>query len=161
MIFHLFFPVLYKVAIKMSIKNPRYHLLTVFLLLPMSITAQCPWSRDAQFVELQSSCVCNSSQNQGFNAISVQCQRVNFPMLMQALRSYTTDTILENLYVSNTTIGSLNDFLFKNLKIISLHMTNCNVITVSENAFRGLENTLQSLSLASNGLRSIPVVPLR
>jgi len=40
-------------------------------------------------------------------------------------------------------------------------MNNCNVIAVSDNAFRGLENTLQSLSLASNGLRSIPVVALR
>ena len=40
-------------------------------------------------------------------------------------------------------------------------MNNCNVISVSDNAFRGLENTLQSLSLASNGLRSVPVVALR
>ena len=40
-------------------------------------------------------------------------------------------------------------------------MNNCNIISVSENAFRGLENTLQSLSLASNGLRSVPVVALR
>ena len=40
-------------------------------------------------------------------------------------------------------------------------MNNCNVIAVSDNAFRGLENTLQSLSLASNGLRSVPVVALR
>ena len=36
---------------------------------------------------VQSSCVCNTSQNQGFNAISVQCQAVNYPMLMSALRS--------------------------------------------------------------------------
>ena len=32
---------------------------------------------------------------------------------------------------------------------------------MSENAFRGLENTLQSLNLASNSLRSVPVSPLR
>ena len=82
-------------------------------------------------------------------------------MVLLDIRSYTSDTILENLYISNTTIGSLTDFLFKNLKIISLHMNNCNVIAVSDNAFRGLENTLQSLSLASNGLRSVPVVALR
>lgn len=112
-------------------------------------------------MELQSSCVCNSSDNEGFNAISIQCQVVNFPMLMSALRAYTTDVILENLYISNTTIGSLPDFLFKNLKIISLHLNNCNIIAVAENAFRGLENTLQSLDLASNGLRSVPVGPLR
>ena len=67
--------------------------------------AQCPWGRDPQLVELQSSCVCNTSGKEGFNAISVQCQAVNFPMLMSALRTYTSDTILENLYISNTTIG--------------------------------------------------------
>lgn len=135
----------------------------LFLLsvLPALAVTQCPWSRDAQVVELQSSCVCNSSDNEGFNAISVQCQSVNFPMLMSALRAYTSDVILENLYISNTTIGSLTDFLFKNLKIISLHMNNCNIISVSDDAFRGLENTLQSLNLASNGLRSVPVGPLR
>ena len=70
--------------------------------------AQCPWSRDPQLVELQSSCVCNTSGKEGFNAISVQCQAVNFPMLMSALRSYTSDIILENLYISNTTIGNTN-----------------------------------------------------
>lgn len=137
--------------------------LTLLLWGPVCLVlGQCPWSRDSQLIELQSSCICNTSQNEGFNAISVQCQAVNnFPMLMSALRSYTSDTILENLYISNTTIGSLTDFLFKNLKIISLHMNNCNIITVSDESFRGLENTLQSLSLASNGLRSVPVGALR
>ena len=67
---------------------------------------QCPWSRDPQVVELQSSCICNSSGKEGFNALSVQCQAVNFPMLMSALRTYTSDIILENLYISNTTIGN-------------------------------------------------------
>ncbi len=60
-----------------------------------------------------------------------------------------------------STIGSLNDFMFKNLKIISLHVTSSSIISVSANAFRGLENTLQSLNLASNSLRSVPVLPLR
>ena len=32
---------------------------------------------------------------------------------------------------------------------------------MKDNAFRGLENTLQSLNLATNSLRSVPVVPLR
>jgi len=129
-----------------------------FFISPYLVLGQCPWSRD---VQLQSSCVCNASQNEGFNAISIQCQAVNFPKLMLALRTYTSDTIIENLYVSNTTVASLTDFVFKNLKIISLHLTACDIISVSENAFRGLENTLQSLNLASNSLRSVPVSPLR
>ena len=96
-------------------------LILVCLLGPSQfVWGQCPWSRD---VQLQSSCVCNASQNEGFNAISIQCQAVNFPKLMLALRTYTTDTIIENLYVSNTTVASLTDFVFKNLKIISLHFT--------------------------------------
>ena len=72
---------------------------------------QCPWSRDPQVVELQSSCICNSSGKEGFNALSVQCQAVNFPMLMSALRTYTSDIILENLYISNTTIGNMKYFI--------------------------------------------------
>jgi Leucine-rich repeat (LRR) protein len=135
--------------------------LTMLLMTSSKAYGQCPWSRDGQLVNLQSACVCNSSENKGFNALSIQCQAANFPMLMSALRSYTSDTILENLYISNTTIGSLTDFLFKNLKIINLHLNSCNIITISENAFRGLENTLQNLNLASNDLRSIPVLPLR
>ena len=74
---------------------------------------QCPWSRDPQVVELQSSCICNSSGKEGFNALSVQCQAVNFPMLMSALRTYTSDIILENLYISNTTIGNIKYFILR------------------------------------------------
>ena len=44
---------------------------------------------------------------------------------------------------------------------ISLLFTACDIISVKDNAFRGLENTLQSLNLATNSLRSVPVVPLR
>ena len=94
---------------------------------------QCPWSRDPQVVELQSSCVCNSSGKEGFNALSVQCQAVNFPMLMSALRTYTSDIILENLYISNTTIG--------NTKTLSqcLKMTK-KCLIFSSNGIIGLKN---------------------
>ena len=83
--------------------KPVLVVLTLATIAPALIRGQCPWSRDSQLVELQSSCVCNTNSGQDslINALSVQCQSVNFPMLMSALRSYAADTILENLYISN------------------------------------------------------------
>lgn len=69
--------------------------------------------------------------------------------------------MIELLYVNNSTVESLTDFVFKNLKIINLQISNAGMIEVSSNAFRGLEDTLQNLNLAGNQLRYVPVEPLR
>lgn len=122
------------------------------------VTTQCPWGRDPRFLELQASCVCSANQEQ---ALSVQCQFVDFTVLVNALQGYSQGTVIELLYVNNSTIGQLGDFVFKNLKIINLQLSAANIIDISSNAFRGLENTLQNLNLASNELRSVPVQPLR
>lgn len=123
---------------------------------------QCPWGRDPLALTLQSTCLCSVNPENG--ALSVQCQLTNFQILMRALQTYASgDTVIENLYVNNTAIdaGTLTDFMFKNLKIINLQISNAGLINVSPNSFRGLENTLQNLNLANNALRSIPVQGLR
>ena len=129
--------------------------------------AQCPWSRDPVSVSLQSTCLCSANPKSG-GALSVQCQATNFQLLMQALQTYAAgaNTVIENLYVNNSRLvstnsfadsstdsnsgggssrqkGKLTDFMSKNLKIINLQITHAGLTTVSENAFRGLENTLQ------------------
>jgi Leucine-rich repeat (LRR) protein len=86
---------------------------------------------------------------------------VDFTVLVNALQGYSQGQVIELLYVNNSTIGQLGDFVFKNLKIINLQLSAANIIDISSNAFRGLENTLQNLNLASNELRSVPVQPLR
>ena len=40
-------------------------------------------------------------------------------------------------FVNDSYVGSLTDFVFKNLKIISLQISGAQMIEVSENAFRG------------------------
>ena len=81
------------------------------------IRAQCPWSQDSASADLQSSCVCNI--NPKSQALSVHCQAVDFPQLTQALRTFAgPNSVIENLYVNESFIGSLQDFAFKNLKII-------------------------------------------
>ena len=121
--------------------------------------AQCPWGRDPLAVSLQATCLCSTNPESG-GALSVQCQATNFEVLMRALQTYTSDanTVIENLYVNNSRVvlgndfeessgseskGRLTDFMFKNLKIINLQITFGDLVIVSTNAFRGLENTLQ------------------
>jgi hypothetical protein len=45
--------------------------------------------------------------------------------------------VVENLYVNDSFVGTLSDFVFKNLKIISLQISGAQMIEVAENAFRG------------------------
>ena len=100
------------------------------------ISGQCPWSQDSAASDLQSACLCNL--NSKTQALSVQCQSVDFPLLTQALRTYAgSNTVIENLFVNDSFVGSLTDFVFKNLKIISLQINGAQMIEVAENAFRG------------------------
>ena len=55
----------------------------------LSAVAQCPWGRDPQLVELQSSCLCAINLNQ---QLSIQCNLVNFTHLTTALTSYARYT---------------------------------------------------------------------
>jgi hypothetical protein len=101
-----------------------------------TILGQCPWAHDTAAADLQASCLCNI--NAKTQSLSVQCQSVDFPLLSQALRTYAgSNTVIENLFINDSNIGSLTDFVFKNLKIISLQISGAQMIEVAENAFRG------------------------
>ena len=139
----------------------------VFLLGFISIiseaSGQCPWDRDPRFAEkLSSTCLCKTGPPER-QTLSIQCQRVDFPHLIGAMQEHAQDVVISALLVHNSTsVGpTLSDFLFKNLKIISLQISHCGVREISDNAFRGLENTLQNLNLEGNELRHIPVDSLR
>ena len=120
--------------------------------------SQCPWSRDSGFRALQPSCLCQLSKEQ---TLSIQCQKVEFPILSRALQSYGQGIIIEVLMVNNSSVVALHDFVFKNLKIINLQISNAGLTGIASNAFRGLENTLQNLDLSKNRLRTVPVDALR
>ena len=122
---------------EMAVK--RLEFITVLTLLCQlhKTFAQCPWTHDSAASDLQSGCLCNV--NSKTQSLSVQCQSIDFPLLTQALRTYAgSNTVIENLFVNDSFIGSLSDFVFKNLKIISLQISGAQMIEVSENAFRGL-----------------------
>ncbi len=121
--------------------------------------SECPWSRDGRYQqELSGACVCSLNAQQ---SLSVHCQGAQFPALMSALQSHAQGVVIELLYVNDSAVERLTDFVFKNLKVISLQISNAGMIDVSGNAFRGLEDTLQNLNLAGNALRFVPVEPLR
>ena len=73
------------------------------------------------------------------------------------MQSHAQGVVVELLYVNNSTVERLTDFVFKNLKIINLQISNAGLLDVAPNAFRGLEDTLQNLNLAGNQLRYICV----
>ena len=135
-------------------------LLLLTFLVPSSSSSStlCPWSRDPRFLGLQASCICSLNKAE---ALSVQCQFANFTQLVGALQGYAQNTVIELLYINNSSVPSLGDFVFKNLKVINLQISNGGMIDISDHAFRGMEDTLQNLNLAGNSLRSIPVNPLR
>ena len=51
--------------------------------------------------------------------------------------------------------------MFRGLKISNIQISNADLESISQNAFRGLEDTLQGLNLADNELDSVPVETLR
>lgn len=132
-----------------------YSVLVAAALLKIS-SAQCPWQREVQ--ELQSPCLC--SYNLG-HELSVQCDMVDWTKLLSALNKYAKDTALDLLYVNNSTIGTLRDLVFVNLKVHNVQLSGCKIKTVSKDAFKGQELHLKNLNLQDNDLTEVPVDSLR
>ncbi|XP_044750753.1 leucine-rich repeat and fibronectin type III domain-containing protein 1-like protein isoform X2 [Coccinella septempunctata] len=123
----------------------------------MVITAaQCPWQLEVP--DLQSSCLC--SYNLG-HELSVQCDMVDWQKLLTSLHKYATDTPLDLLYVNNSTITSLKDNIFVNLKIQNIQLSGCKIKTIESDAFKGQERHLKNLNLQDNDIGEVPVESLR
>lgn len=133
---------------------------TLVLMLPRvsPAVAQCPWGRDPNLVQLQSSCLCAINLSQ---ELSVQCTSVNFTLLTGALRDYARDTPIDLIYINDTSVNELEDSVFKGLKVSNIQISHAKLAYMSPNAFRGLEDTLQVLNLANNDLFTVPVETLR
>lgn len=120
------------------------------------VSTQCPWQREIQ--ELQSACLC--SYNLG-HELSVQCDIVDWTKLISALNKHTRNTAIDLLYVNNSTIGTLRDLVFVNLKIHNIQLSGCKIKSVSSDAFKGQEQHLKNLNLQDNDLIEVPVESLR
>lgn len=130
------------------------------LLIPavlISLTAaQCPWQREVP--ELLSACLC--SYNLG-HELSVQCDIVDFRVLLSALNKYATGTPLDLLYINNSTINAIGDNTFVKLKVQSMQLSGCKIKQVGDGAFVGQESNLRNLNLQDNELTEVPVNSLK
>jgi Leucine-rich repeat (LRR) protein len=131
-------------------------LLGVMLLVAHSSAAQCPWHRDIK--ELQSSCICAYNLGQ---ELSVQCDMVDFSLLLNALDRHARTIPLDLLYVNNSTVIKLEDGAFKNLKLNNVQLSGCKIRTIAPGTFRGQEGTLRNLNLQDNELEEVPAESLR
>lgn len=114
----------------------------LLLALVGSVMGQCPWQRDMK--ELQSACIC--AYNLG-HELSVQCDVVEFPLLLTALNKHVRGIALDLLYVNNSTVYELTDGIFKNFKIHNIQLSGCRIRDIAPGAFRGQEESLKNLNL--------------
>ncbi|CAK1602817.1 unnamed protein product [Parnassius mnemosyne] len=117
--------------------------------------AQCPW-KDTPI--LQSACVCALNLARD---LSVQCDQVDFAMLLTALNSNARKISIDLLYINNSSIPVLGDDMFANLKIHNLQISGCKMKRIEDDAFRGQGPYLKNLNLQDNELAELPVKTLR
>jgi Leucine-rich repeat (LRR) protein len=77
--------------------------------------------------------------------------------LLPSLNSSFELAIKKNISIvlKNQNYSSLPNYIFKNLSITSLELSNCEIVTIQTNAFIGIETKLQVLNLRSNKLSNI------
>lgn len=136
-------------------RRPTFGVLIAATLFSVA-AAQCPWQREVQ--DLQSACLC--SYNLG-HELSVQCDIVDWTKLISALNKHARNTAIDLLYVNNSTIGTLKDLVFVNLKVHNIQLSGCKIKAVSGDAFKGQEQHLKNLNLQDNDLTEVPVESLR
>ncbi|GAB0098819.1 Leucine-rich repeat [Sergentomyia squamirostris] len=121
-----------------------------------STIAQCPWQKDIP--DLQTSCLC--AYNLG-HELSVQCDQVDFAVLVDALNKYTKAKPIDLLYVNNSTIESLETNVFANLRLHNMQLSSCKIRSIREGAFSGQEQVLKNLNLQDNVLTDVPIKALK
>ncbi|XP_036227304.1 uncharacterized protein haf isoform X2 [Bactrocera oleae] len=114
--------------------------------------SQCPWQRD--ILELQTSCIC--AYNLG-RELSVQCDQVNFILLMDTLSTYAKQKPIDLLYINNSTINELPNNIFVNLSVHNVQLSSCQIRKIQNGAFNGQETMLKNLNLQDNWLTEVPI----
>uniref|UniRef100_A0A336L9E2 CSON006717 protein n=1 Tax=Culicoides sonorensis TaxID=179676 RepID=A0A336L9E2_CULSO len=141
--------------IRKIIENSTFSVF-VLLILVRSSAGQCPWQKEVP--DLQHSCLCAYNLAQ---ELSVQCDQVDFPTLVDALDKYTRSTPLDLLYVNNSTIERLRSNIFINLRLYNVQLSSCKIKIIEENAFKGQEKFLKNLNLQDNLLDDVPIRAVR
>lgn len=82
-------------------------------------------------------------------------------MLLEALNRFTRSTAIDLLYVNNSTIEKLESNVFANLNLHNVQLSNCQIKTIEDLAFKGQEKHLKNLNLQDNLLEAVPQKALR
>ncbi|CAG0879191.1 unnamed protein product [Cyprideis torosa] len=125
------------------------------VILPSAV-AQCPWPRN--FTDLNSNCMCAYTPQQ---ELSIQCSVIRFKGLVQAVQTYIGRLPIHVLYVSNSTVGVLENGMFRNTRIQNIQLSDCQIERIEGGAFIGQEETLTNLNLANNLMEDAPVEAIR
>ncbi|KAF2366624.1 Leucine-rich repeat [Trinorchestia longiramus] len=120
-----------------------------------TVSAQCPWRRSVP--ELTNMCVCVTDEQQ---KLSIQCTDANFPLLMTTIHKMVRSRQMDLLYVNDTDIGVLNSRIFDGLHIQNIQFSYCRIHNISDQAFVGLESSLENLNLQGNRLKNVPSAAL-
>lgn len=128
----------------------------LLLTIAKSVLAQCPWHR--QVPELQSTCICAYNLGQ---QLSVQCDQVDFPRLLQALELYAATSVIDLLYVNNSTLPEIKEGSFRKVTLNNVQLSGCRIKSIQPGAFRGQERSLRNLNLQENELSQVPVDALK
>ncbi|XP_019697372.2 uncharacterized protein LOC109503934 isoform X1 [Harpegnathos saltator] len=122
----------------------------------VAATSACPWAQHV--VDLESSCICDYNLAR---ELSVQCDVVDYELLLSAMRRFAAKTSVDLFYINNSTIGVLRNGSFAALKINNIQLSGCHIGTIEPEAFKGQENHLRSLNLKDNELAEIPSINLK
>ncbi|XP_059618718.1 leucine-rich repeat and fibronectin type III domain-containing protein 1 [Phlebotomus argentipes] len=126
------------------------------LIFVKSTLAQCPWQKDIP--DLQTSCLCAYNLGQ---ELSVQCDQVDFAVLVDALNKYAKAKPIDLLYVNNSTVESLENNVFANLRLHNMQLSSCSIRSIKDGAFSGQEQVLKNLNLQDNLLTEVPMKALK
>uniref|UniRef100_A0A914WNM6 Leucine-rich repeat-containing protein let-4 n=1 Tax=Plectus sambesii TaxID=2011161 RepID=A0A914WNM6_9BILA len=118
--------------------------LLLLVLAPVAL-AFCPG-----FLKDQTACSCFAY----VDGAVIKCSGPDGPTVVEQLK--TVQTEIRELAIENANIVEIGPRAFRNLRIKKLVLDNNRIKAIHADAFRGLESTMQELSLSFNKLTEIP-----
>lgn len=119
-------------------------------------TSPCPWTPHIK--ELENSCICDYNLA---HELSIQCDTTDFNQLLLTMQRYAAKTMIDLLYVNNSTIENLKNNSLMHFRITTIQFSHCRISYIEPDAFKGQETSLRSLNLRENEISELPIGSLR
>ncbi|KJH41698.1 leucine Rich repeat-containing domain protein [Dictyocaulus viviparus] len=117
----------------------------LIFLLPVSVAAYCP-----EFFKNQTACSCSDY----LDGSVIRCSGQDGPKMIEQMKKLHFE--IRELTLENANIIEIGPRAFKNLRIKKLVLDKNRIKAIHRDAFRGLENVLQELSIANNKMTEVP-----